>query len=1221
MNLQNAIRGFLGGFAGGSPQPIRLPQRQNVAPQPTFGQRLVGALAHSVQQVPNLRTPIGPANRPTIGQAFQGATKTGNLGANMMGGKFFGIPQIDNLTNPVVQRVGQVPNTVFNYGKNQVVNPIVSGGKAVFDPKSTGMQRGLGAFQAGFGGFSATPPGVVFNTGLGAATSALEGARTKQNPLNFLSQNISNPSSIAREGLGIENPYVAMGVDLLLTRNPKNILKDPSGLKNAANLAKGGIKIIKNLRELRPIHTQDVSFMHEFNNIAMDAPKGIKPNEKMIQQARDVAAYYYGKKWQKAGAEELVNLFHNAIDRTATGKDLGGLKKIKMGLVDEQPQTLGKIQEAAESKGKAFLTEMNDALSRRDKPKALAALQKATPEYRASLEDMYRRTFNEAPTAPQPPSLGGPLPVNPPKKVGLLDLTFNRSRNVIAKQGESGKKLAGKLKESRDIAETSAGNWVSQLPTVRKLSKEEFTNFVDVAEGKGQPLSPLVERAAKEWNGVREQVYQSAKGSGLDIGRQEQYFPHVFDDKLFSDKNRYNEAINHLVESGQAKTQEEAVALLARAQDIVRNRRQGNLELERLVDLPGYEKTPDALFGYLESAANRIGQASSFGAKDEQALKLITGIAREGGDAETAKNLFDVAAGAKKNGETVSRVTGTLRKTNSLTKLGLGAITNVGQSVNTATVTGAVRTMLNAPKAAFSKESKDFALKAGVTLDGVLRDIKEGGGFSGKVLGKLTAPGFNKVEKFNRTLAAVAGRDYAMNLASKAAKGDRGALRALDKLGLDSKGIVSRGGKLSEQEQIAAARSIVERTQFKVDPQDLPGWASSPWGKVIAQFRTFSYNQSAFIKREIWDEATKGNVAPLVRFLAIGLPVGAAIKETRNVLQNRKSEENPAKRVTDYYTQVGGLGLAGDAYKAFFPQGSGYLSPERRATMATGFLGGPTVGTGLDLFTSTVKATQGKPEDLERFALRQIPVAGTTLQNTFVPYKNKAGETNQRFTFGADKADAAGPETTAAPTPTTTTPPTGGVSRLDELKIREQVSQLEAQEKAIYGDDPTNVFGFKFGGLSDKEKEQKLAELETQKAQLKAPLDKPTGVQGAEYSLESDRALRNEDYDSWQQLTDTYIKQLAAYQQTLDPNLDKQEYLSIQNKIEDLVTKSLKYQSNGGAFKAPKKGKKLSLKSSKPRKTSKLVLKLPKQNKGASLVLKNAPLVQSRRLDPLTFKK
>lgn len=604
----------------------------------------------------------------------------------------------------------------------------------------------------------------------------------------------------------------------------------------------------------------------------------------------------------------------------------------------------------------------------------------------------------------KPPGLGigsgtanGGAAVAPPKQVSMLQQFGNRARNVIESQGPGGKELGAMLRQARDTAEITAGKWTWKLPTVRGLSKEDFANFVDVAEGKAAPLSNQVAKAAAEWGGVREEIYQAARqftqdGKPLmDIGHIENYFPRRYDQSLFTDKNKYNQALKHLVESGQARTTEEAIQLLSKVQQTTRNRRFGNLELARQADLPGYDKTKDALFGYIEGAAKRIGQAKTFGPKDEKALYRIGQVAKQGGDAKTVKSLFDTSVGAKNYGELQQKVSRVLRGYQSVTKLGLGAITNTGQSINTATVTGTRRTVSDGLKILASKgtnkQASDFALKAGVTLDGVLGDLKEGSGFAGKVLGNIGAPGFNKVEKFNRTLAAWSGKGYAEDLAKQATQGSQDAARALQTMGLDVNAIVGRGGVLNEAEQIQAARNIVERTQFKVDAQDLPGWSSSPWGKVLTQFKSFAYNQSAFIGREIVQPALKGNVKPLLRFLLLSLPVGGAISETKNFLRNRPSEEDPKKRALQYFQQAGGLGLGSDVVTGLFPQNGKYLPADRAVTLALGTIGGPTVGTAADAYGSLSQAVQGKPISLGRFALRQTPLVGSTLSNTLLPYK------------------------------------------------------------------------------------------------------------------------------------------------------------------------------------------------------------------------------------------
>lgn len=573
----------------------------------------------------------------------------------------------------------------------------------------------------------------------------------------------------------------------------------------------------------------------------------------------------------------------------------------------------------------------------------------------------------------------------PQTEAGLREF-WDRTRNVIAAQGPAGQELAQKVYGSREIAERTAGGWVAAMPTVRSLNKLDFDEFVDAAEGTVAPVTPAVIKAMGEWSAVRDQIWNAAKSAGIDVGKQRDYFPHIFEEGTFTRKQEFDKAVKHLVASGQAKTPAEAEQIMYRFQDVSR-RKHGNLESSRIAELPGYKRDKEALFGYIESAADRIGQAAMFGPKYEESTKLLTKIRKSGFDDGAAKHAFDVATGSQLYGQKAAKLSQAVRAYNVVTKLGLSAVANATQSINTATVAGAMRTIHNLPDAFGDKEAADYALKIGTTLDGVINDLREGAGFSGKFAKKVGAPGFASVEKFNRTLAALAGREMAIDEAAKAAKGDAAAMRRLGEMGLDANEIAARGGELTQGEIDRAARKMVERTQFKVDPQDLPVWMDSPWGKLIGQFRTFSYNQSAFIGREVIGPALSGDVGPLMRFLILAPVAGAASSELRNLIANRPSEEDPTKRVLQYFQKAGGLGIVSDLMTALAPQNVQYLDKNRYATLAMGALGGPTVGTLSEALGSGAEAWQGRPTNLERFGLRQVPIVGSTLQNTVLPYK------------------------------------------------------------------------------------------------------------------------------------------------------------------------------------------------------------------------------------------
>lgn len=588
--------------------------------------------------------------------------------------------------------------------------------------------------------------------------------------------------------------------------------------------------------------------------------------------------------------------------------------------------------------------------------------------------------------------------INLPKGPSDFKKYWDRSRNVLASMGAPGQEIADRVHAWRDGWKDTAGDWATRMPDVWSLSKQEFSNLVDVLEAKAAPVNDLVAQARVQAKAVLDDVYALAQNAGVDVaGRIEDYFPHRFDQPFVEqlrDSKRRAEVAQSLLESGQAATVDEAKAMMQRFVTASRDRRNGSLEMERLSGIDGYAKTKDALIGHLVSSAKRIHEVAQFGRDDAIVNRLFQGLQDAGYDPKDvsgARDLFQVIVNAKDyEGAPLPGVASGLRKYNAITRLGWAGISNATQGVNTATVAGVVRTLQSVPKAIWSQADKDFALRAGVTLDNVLKEMRGTEGQIGERLSKVAMPGFAEIEKFNRTLTAIAGRDFAIDQAAKAAAGDGRARRALTALGLDADAVVARGGKLDAQQQRVAARNIDERTQFQVDPQDLPGWANSPWGKVVTQFGSFSYNQSAFVWREVVQKALEGDTRPLVRFAILAPLAQAAATETRNLVQGRDPEESTPKRVSQYV--LGPLGKVGDAARAVLPINSDRLPPERQAAMVVGQLLGPSVGAAADLAGAGVNLLRGNTVPAERTALRQLPVVGTQLQNYILPYGDQTPE-------------------------------------------------------------------------------------------------------------------------------------------------------------------------------------------------------------------------------------
>jgi hypothetical protein len=594
-----------------------------------------------------------------------------------------------------------------------------------------------------------------------------------------------------------------------------------------------------------------------------------------------------------------------------------------------------------------------------------------------------------APTAAIPhPEFLQPEARMPTRSVGLLRQVFDRSRNVIGSMGEAGQDLAGRVHAWREGAETDAAAYLQRMPTVDKLGKSEFTNLVDVLEGNAKPTNPRVAASATEAKGVLDDVFSRAQNAGVDVAeRIGNYFPHRYKDDIVSrltDTKKRAEAIRHLMTTGQADTEAEAVDKLSRFATASRSRRHGSLEMERLANLPGYEKTKEALYGHVLSASRRINEVAQFGPGDAIKDRLITRMTAEGYEGDLANDLFKTIVGAKSYSQAAEDISRVARTWHTATRLGLSAIANATQSVNTASVTGVLKTLQAMPKAVWSPAEKEFAAKTGVTLDAIIKEVRESSGWSDRVPG-LLMPGFNAVETFNRRVAAIAGRDFARDMAAQAARKSSQAARALKTLGLDVDAIVRRDGVLTPEEEITAARNIVERTQFRADPQDLPQWASHPIGKMAAQFKTFAMGQTAFVKRELIDEARRGNVLPIARFAILAPLAQAAATETRNVLSGRPSEEDPGMRALQY--ALGPLGIVGDVSRTLFGINSKYVPIERRTAQFVGSLAGPTAGTATEALGAGLNVLEGNLTPAARLALRQVLSPAAALANILTPTK------------------------------------------------------------------------------------------------------------------------------------------------------------------------------------------------------------------------------------------
>lgn len=606
-----------------------------------------------------------------------------------------------------------------------------------------------------------------------------------------------------------------------------------------------------------------------------------------------------------------------------------------------------------------------------------------------------------------------------PEKLGTFRKWFTGGETILRKQGSGGHKLASTILKQRTEEDLLRGKYFKEIDdSFKNLSKKEIENVTDVLEGKAKSLNLKVSRTAKRMQDMLDEIGTRAEKDKFEIriptkeghksipfSKRENYYPRKYDiDELTKGKKR-EEALDHMVKTGQARNKAEAEKVLDNFIYSNTQRRAGNLEYARTLDLPGYDKNAkDVLKSYVQAISRRFTESQYFGKKDEIAAKFIDEIAESGGDYREAQRIFEYTV----DGAPKSKVVSAIKQFQMLTKLSLSAITNATQSVNTMTKAGVFQTTKDIFES-FTKEGKDIAELSGIYDDFVY--VRESGIKPGKILKAVMYP-FKKVENFNRRVAAISGKRTAEKLINtlRLDKNNAFALRQLESLGIEPEKIFR--GNITENDLLTAANKMVEKTQFRVDPIDVPPSWKTPIGGLITQFKSFSFMQTKFVRDEILREAKNGNFAPFMRFVVLAPAASYGAYTVRNYITGRKEKE-PEKamdiRTLDRFLKAVGTLPTEWVSQAKFLYDSyknKYVTPLKMVGRTLGTVFGPTASDVMNIIAGVesvadIKEKQkkmrtaiaeGKVEkespyiDLEREAAGKIPFVGQWVKNKYFAY-------------------------------------------------------------------------------------------------------------------------------------------------------------------------------------------------------------------------------------------
>lgn len=596
-----------------------------------------------------------------------------------------------------------------------------------------------------------------------------------------------------------------------------------------------------------------------------------------------------------------------------------------------------------------------------------------------------------------------------------VDLMRPLESNIEREGDGEGRRLMRMLRRAGDRGEVNAGRRLVRLVDVKldKLSREQRFNLVDVMQGVARPKDQAVADAFAAARSITDEIADEAEalqvkirsGEGrVPFRRQPNYYPHllrgpdalkngpvrrdVIDnlvrlgdavDKKDAESmldayinfvesgKRENRLLDHLVKTGQAPNRGEAFAMLKRMRTHVN--RSGNLEFAREINLPFYDPDPARVLPmHVAASSIRLAQVAELGQDNQVVNREVKRIADAGGNADFVRKAVDsiigFANGADAKDMAVSRV---LRAFQGF-KLGLAQIPNSTQGVLNGMLAADLPSVAAGLKAAASKSGWRFAIESGATIDPILHEsVRELVAGNRTLEHYLRATGFTASERFNRVLAANTGAVYAQRMLGrlKVNPKHKRAQRALAELiGREATERAIRTKKLGADDVLMAAKRFSDLTQFRSRPQDIPEFASTPWGKVFFQFKSFSYNQTKLLYRTTVGEFKRGEFGRGLRnLLILGtlFPLtGEAIRQLRALLTGRELKEEGLARYLEAAASVGSLGILYDMIES----GSNRRGSE--------FLLGPTGGDVARLMD--VAAAKNKTKAAGRWLKQRTPL-------------------------------------------------------------------------------------------------------------------------------------------------------------------------------------------------------------------------------------------------------
>lgn len=595
-------------------------------------------------------------------------------------------------------------------------------------------------------------------------------------------------------------------------------------------------------------------------------------------------------------------------------------------------------------------------------------------------------------TAKAPPSKTAPATnpdATPMIEEGRINrLTSRQSRlQHLAEKGDTSAAEALQMLRSTDVTKRMAEqDFVSRVPTFKSLSKSNQSQAIDILEGNAPPTTdPKITQAVAELRDFYKYIHTVSTNNGIQVGDLgDNYFNHNFPRGYFDNKKNFNEAVNHLIKTGQAAGPEEAIAQLnnylgrAHVPGTPTAGQFGNFKARGL-DLPGYNKNYQAVADYARGAAEANAHAIHLGPNGENVKDLLLRSVQNNNNTGAIRDIIDSYLHPETAGSgTGSKLISAYQKGLRFLQLPKAAVSHLPQSfANTTADTGYINWSKGVGSSLINQDTRQFWKDAGLNS-----------GMSGHgptIFDKGTAPGLMPVLRASRIVSAEAGRNVALGMAEK---GDIAGLRGM--------GVTGDFAQTAEGKISLTPRQQAEAGFFQAD-QDIgshslleePTWSRTNVGKTFGQYlQSYVFKQSERIAR-MAREARGGNYGPLLRYLAVSLPVSGVVltaikNETKHPGKSPIGDKGAGSFALDSLENSGGLSIGYGAARKVVDAARYNYNTDARYRNAASAVAAP-AGFAVETGQNIDKAARGNAKPGERQGLKTIPLVGNFLSNKLVP--------------------------------------------------------------------------------------------------------------------------------------------------------------------------------------------------------------------------------------------